>query len=124
MFFLFCYNEAFVRSHTCYTAVSLYISCELIFELLKSAHYSGCSFLFQCIETLGNGCLTEEAMAELIRILDKIMKDHFSKAVARQEKRKDEDYDEVSIPALRSLKYVRNITEGWCLRNRKLKLCC
>jgi hypothetical protein len=44
---------------------------------------------------LGNGCLTEEAMAELIRILDKIMKDHFSKAAARQEKRKDEDYDEV-----------------------------
>ncbi|GFG38740.1 hypothetical protein Cfor_07043, partial [Coptotermes formosanus] len=50
--------------------------------------------LAKCIETLGNGCLTEEAMAELIRILDKIMKDHFSKAAARQEKRKDEDYDE------------------------------
>ncbi|KDR17150.1 importin-5 isoform X1 [Zootermopsis nevadensis] len=51
--------------------------------------------LAMCIETLGNGSLTEEAMAELIRILDKIMKDHFSKAAARQEKRKDEDYDEV-----------------------------
>jgi hypothetical protein len=36
-------------------------------------------------------------MVELIRILDRIMKDHFSKAAARQEKRKDEDYDEVNI---------------------------
>jgi hypothetical protein len=36
-------------------------------------------------------------MAELIRILDKTMKDHFSKAEERQEKRKDEDYDEVYI---------------------------
>ena len=36
-------------------------------------------------------------MTELIRILDKIMKDHFTKAAARQEKRKDEDYDEVSF---------------------------
>lgn len=101
--FFYCYNEPLVVSHTCYAVDSLYVCCELVFELLKSAHYS-CSFLFQCIETLGNGCLTEEAMAELIRILDKIMKDHFSKAVARQEKRKDEDYDEVSILALGSLK--------------------
>jgi hypothetical protein len=78
-----------------------HIRCEAIFCLLKLNNYSGFSDLFQCIETLGNGCLTEEAMAELIRILDKIMKDHFSKAVARQEKRKDEDYDEVSILAER-----------------------
>jgi hypothetical protein len=78
-----------------------HIRCEVIFCLLKLNNYSGCSALFQCIETLGNGCLTEEAMTELIRILDRIMKDHFSKAAARQEKRKDEDYDEVSIPAKR-----------------------
>nr|CAD7258327.1 unnamed protein product [Timema shepardi] len=49
----------------------------------------------RCIETLGNGCLTEEAMAELLKILNKLMLEHFNKAVARQEKRKDEDYDEV-----------------------------
>jgi hypothetical protein len=36
-------------------------------------------------------------MTELIRILDKTMKNHFSKAAARQEKRKDEDYDEVNV---------------------------
>lgn len=39
-------------------------------------------------------------MAELIRILDKIMNDHFAKAVKRQEKRRDEDYDEVSTRSL------------------------
>ncbi|XP_067014129.1 importin-5 [Anabrus simplex] len=49
----------------------------------------------KCIETLGNGCLSKESMAELIRILDNTMKDHFARAAARQEKRKDEDYDEV-----------------------------
>lgn len=76
----------------------------MIFHLLESGHYSVCSCLFQCIETLGNGSLTEEAMAELIRILDKIMKDHFSKAAARQEKRKDEDYDEVYILVLKVVK--------------------
>ena len=80
-----------------------HIRCEVIFRLLKLNNYSGCFDLFQCIETLGNGCLTEEAMAELIRILDKIMKDHFSKAAARQEKRKDEDYDEVSILAIKTV---------------------
>jgi hypothetical protein len=80
-----------------------HIGCEVIFCLQKLNNYSGCSDLFQCIETLGNGCLTEEAMAELIRILDKIMKDPFSKAAARQEKRKDEDYDEVSILAVKTV---------------------
>ncbi|XP_071439915.1 importin-5 [Hetaerina americana] len=51
--------------------------------------------LAKCIETLGNGCLSEASMTELIRILDKILKEHFDRAVARLEKRKDEDYDEV-----------------------------
>lgn len=49
----------------------------------------------QCIETLGNGCLNEQSMAELLRILDKLLKEHFKRAVERLEKRKDEDYDEV-----------------------------
>nr|CAD7200081.1 unnamed protein product [Timema douglasi] len=60
-------------------------------EVLAEHMYS----LAKCIETLGNGCLTEEAMAELLKILNKLMLEHFNKAVARQEKRKDEDYDEV-----------------------------
>lgn len=51
---------------------------------------------FQCIETLGNGCLSEPHMAELLKILDKQLKEHFEREVERLEKRKDEDYDEVS----------------------------
>jgi hypothetical protein len=36
-------------------------------------------------------------MLELVRILDKLLKEHFEHAAARQEKRKDEDYDEVIL---------------------------
>ncbi|KAL1132390.1 hypothetical protein AAG570_010345 [Ranatra chinensis] len=49
----------------------------------------------QCIETLGKGCLSEEMMQELLRILDTLLKQHFDRAVERLDKRKDEDYDEV-----------------------------
>ncbi|EFN77942.1 Importin-5 [Harpegnathos saltator] len=49
----------------------------------------------KCIETLGAGCLSAPHMTELLRILDKLLNDHFEKAFARLEKRKDEDYDEV-----------------------------
>merc|ERR1712106_410482 len=49
----------------------------------------------KCIEVLGLGCLTNDQMGELMRILDKSMKEHFERAVKRQEQRKDEDYDDV-----------------------------
>ncbi|KAI9554129.1 hypothetical protein GHT06_019401 [Daphnia sinensis] len=51
--------------------------------------------LAKCIETLGSGCLNDEMMTELVKILDRLMKDHFTRSTERQEKRKDEDYDEV-----------------------------
>ncbi|XP_076324305.1 importin-5-like isoform X2 [Tachypleus tridentatus] len=51
--------------------------------------------LAKCIEVLGRGCLSEEHMAELLKVLDKSLKDHFERAQERQEKRKDEDYDEI-----------------------------
>ncbi|CAB3366645.1 Hypothetical predicted protein [Cloeon dipterum] len=60
-------------------------------EVLSELMFS----LSKCIETLGEGCLTEATMTELIRILDKLLKEHFTHAEDRQEKRKDEDYDEV-----------------------------
>ena len=60
---------------------------EVLLELLYS--------LAKCIETLGAGCLAAAPMAELLRILDKLLNEHFERAVARLEKRKDEDYDEV-----------------------------
>lgn len=40
--------------------------------------------LAKCIEVLGNGCFTEEMMAELVKILDRLMKDHFQRATERQ----------------------------------------
>lgn len=40
--------------------------------------------LAKCIETLGNGCLTEEVMAELVKILDRLLKDHFQRSSERQ----------------------------------------
>jgi len=51
--------------------------------------------LAKCIEALGSGCLTDELMAELVKILDRLLKEHFQRATERQEKRKDEDYDDV-----------------------------
>lgn len=56
---------------------------------------SNLNIVFQCIETLGHGCLAETQMAELLKILDKQLKEHFEREVERLEKRKDEDYDEV-----------------------------
>lgn len=61
---------------------------EVMMELMHS--------LAQCIETLGSGCLSEEAMTELLRILDKMLKEHFERAQDRLKKHLDEDYDEVS----------------------------
>lgn len=60
---------------------------DVLLELLYS--------LAKCIETLGAGCLGAQPMAELLRILDKLLNKHFERAVARLEKRKDEDYDEI-----------------------------
>lgn len=51
--------------------------------------------LAKCIETLGAGCLNEEAMHELLRIIHRLMKEHFDRDIQRHEKRLDEDYDEV-----------------------------
>lgn len=52
--------------------------------------------MFQCIETLGAGCLPEESMAELMKILDKLLNEYFLRAIKRGDKRKEEDYDEVA----------------------------
>ncbi|XP_076164575.1 karyopherin beta 3 [Ptiloglossa arizonensis] len=60
---------------------------DVLLELLYS--------LARCIETLGAGCLETQPMADLLHILDKLLNKHFERAVARLEKRKDEDYDEV-----------------------------
>ncbi|CAB3220948.1 unnamed protein product [Arctia plantaginis] len=60
---------------------------EVQVELLNS--------LAKCIELLGAGCLSDEMMAEVLRILNKLLTEHFERATERRQKRADEDYDEV-----------------------------
>ncbi|XP_049887445.1 importin-5 [Pectinophora gossypiella] len=60
---------------------------EVQVELLNS--------LAKCIELLGAGCLPDEMMTEVLRILNKLLTEHFERATERHQKRNDEDYDEV-----------------------------
>ncbi|KPI93520.1 Importin-5 [Papilio xuthus] len=60
---------------------------EVQVELLNS--------LAKCIELLGTGCLSTESMEEVLRILNKLLTEHFKRATERRQKRADEDYDEV-----------------------------
>ena len=69
------------------------ISVLLALQVLSEHMYA----MAKCIEVLGSGCLTEEQMQELVKMLDKVLNDHFDRASKRHEKRKDEDYDEVNI---------------------------
>lgn len=52
--------------------------------------------LAQCIELLGAGCLGTEHMGEVLRLLNKLLTEHFERASERRQKRADEDYDEVT----------------------------
>ena len=52
------------------------------------------SFHFRCIEILGRGCLNEQAMADLVKIMISTMTEHFERQAERNKKRSDEDYDE------------------------------
>lgn len=46
------------------------------------------------MEKLGKNFITSQQLDELIRILDVHLREHFTRAQQRVEKRKDEDYDE------------------------------
>ena len=65
----------------------------ITFQVLSEHMYS----MAKCIEVLGIGCLNNDQMTELVRLLDKALKEHFERSVKRQEQRKDEDYDEASF---------------------------
>ncbi|EEB10904.1 Importin beta-3, putative [Pediculus humanus corporis] len=52
--------------------------------------------LAKCIETLGAGCLSDESMSELMKILDKLLNEYFLRVIKRGDKRKEEDYDEIT----------------------------
>lgn len=43
---------------------------------------------------LGKGCLNDQDMANLVSLIDTILKQHFVNQAERQDERKDEDYDE------------------------------
>ena len=43
---------------------------------------------------LGIGCLTEQSMPELVQIIVSTITQHFERQAERNQKRKDEDYDE------------------------------
>ncbi|XP_033637766.1 importin-5-like isoform X2 [Asterias rubens] len=51
--------------------------------------------LSKCIEFLGLGCISNEEMAEIAKTLNDMLEEHFKRQDDRQEKRKDEDYDDV-----------------------------
>ncbi|KAK7456557.1 hypothetical protein BaRGS_00039335 [Batillaria attramentaria] len=51
--------------------------------------------LAKCVEKLGKGCLTGDDMGTLVTLLTKLLQSHFERQAHRQEKRKDEDYDDV-----------------------------
>ena len=42
--------------------------------------------LAKCIEGLGNGCLSEEMIAELVKIIDRLFTEHFQRSTERQVK--------------------------------------
>ena len=50
--------------------------------------------LARCVELLGIGCLTEQSMPELVQIIVSTITQHFERQTERNQKRKDEDYDE------------------------------
>lgn len=50
--------------------------------------------LARCVELLGIGCLTEQSMPELVQIIVSTISQHFERQGERNQKRKDEDYDE------------------------------
>ena len=51
----------------------------------------------RCIEILGRGCLNEQAMADLVKIMISTMTEHFERQAERNKKRSDEDYDEGKV---------------------------
>ena len=50
--------------------------------------------LARCVELLGIGCLTEQSMRELVEIIISTISQHFERQNERNQKRKDEDYDD------------------------------
>ncbi|CAH0556676.1 unnamed protein product [Brassicogethes aeneus] len=50
--------------------------------------------LARCIQKLGPSYIDQESMTEILRIIDKLMQEHFERASDRHKKHLDEDFDE------------------------------
>lgn len=59
---------------------------EVVPELLHS--------FAKCIENLGPNCLSAESMEAVLKLVNKVMDDHFQKAEKRLQARREEDYDD------------------------------
>ncbi|KAK7090444.1 importin-5-like [Littorina saxatilis] len=49
----------------------------------------------KCVEKLGKGCLSDADTEILVTLMNRLLQNHFERQAQRQEKRKDEDYDDV-----------------------------
>lgn len=92
-------------------AVDTEPEAEVLHELLAS--FAG------CVDTLGAGCLDQPTMTELLRILDKLLVEHFERAVDRRKKHLDEDYDEVIVTLFNEnvVKLMMFILQEWLTRD-------
>jgi len=85
-------GEAFLKEVWSYIVVELLkaIETEHNNDVLGEELHS----LGKCIEILGTGCLTEEQMNEVIKVVQKTVEEHLEREIERQSRRKDEDYDD------------------------------
>lgn len=85
--------------------------------------------LADCITTIGVTALNEEQMTALMRVLQQLLEEHFTRSKERQEKRDDEDYDDGVEEALNDeVSNLLPIDHGLCLiclssRTTTMSLC-
>uniref|UniRef100_A0A2C9LMW4 Uncharacterized protein n=1 Tax=Biomphalaria glabrata TaxID=6526 RepID=A0A2C9LMW4_BIOGL len=86
-------GEQYVANMWAYICPHLLKAIEIEPEQSVLPEYLG-SFA-KCVESLGKGCLNDQDMSTLVTLLDKLLKQHFVRQNERQDKRKDEDYDDI-----------------------------
>uniref|UniRef100_A0A1L8DXF0 Putative karyopherin importin beta 3 n=4 Tax=Nyssomyia neivai TaxID=330878 RepID=A0A1L8DXF0_9DIPT len=67
-------------------AIDLEPEAEVVPDLLHS--------FAKCVETLGPNCLSNDALEQLLAVMNKYMEEHFQKSEKRAQARKEEDYDD------------------------------
>lgn len=85
--------------------------------------------LARCIQKLGPSYIDQESMAEILRIIDKLMKEHFERESDRHKKHLDEDYDEVCLfihacELFKLIVYFRRYRNNWKMKSPTTYMCC